>query len=89
MTTQSNSMASPLAPQGIAPAALPETQPFYWSVRRELWENRYIYIVPLAVAASRLTTRIRSHGHIKLNYVDPSMPTRRAELQASRIAFRP
>src|ERR1700730_18698363 len=27
------------------------TQPMYWSVRRELWENRSIYIAPLIVAA--------------------------------------
>jgi ABC-2 type transport system permease protein len=27
------------------------TQPFYWSVRRELWENHAIYIAPLIVAA--------------------------------------
>jgi ABC-2 type transport system permease protein len=27
------------------------TQAMYWSVRRELWENRSIYIAPLAVAA--------------------------------------
>src|SRR5947208_8145477 len=26
------------------------TQPMYWSVRRELWENRSIYIAPLIVA---------------------------------------
>src|SRR5436853_5073018 len=26
------------------------TRPLYWSVRRELWENRSIYIAPLAVA---------------------------------------
>jgi ABC-2 type transport system permease protein len=26
------------------------TQPLYWSVRRELWENRSIYIAPLIVA---------------------------------------
>lgn len=26
-------------------------RPFYWSVRRELWESRYIYIAPLGVAA--------------------------------------
>jgi len=26
------------------------TRPFYWSVRRELWENRSLYIVPLIVA---------------------------------------
>jgi ABC-2 type transport system permease protein len=30
------------------------TRPFYWSVRRELWENRSIYIIPLAVAAVML-----------------------------------
>jgi ABC-2 type transport system permease protein len=26
------------------------TRPFYWSVRRELWENRAIYLAPLVVA---------------------------------------
>ena len=31
--------------------ALPGTRPFYWSVSRELWENRSIYIAPLIVAA--------------------------------------
>src|SRR4051812_13637486 len=30
---------------------IPKTRPFYWSVRRELWENRSIYIAPLAAAA--------------------------------------
>lgn len=28
----------------------PETRPMYWSVRRELWENRSLYIAPLIVA---------------------------------------
>jgi|HubBroStandDraft_6_1064221.scaffolds.fasta_scaffold00832_9 ABC-2 type transport system permease protein len=36
--------------QAMAPAAVAETRPMYWSVRRELWENRSIYIAPLAVA---------------------------------------
>jgi ABC-2 type transport system permease protein len=27
------------------------TRPMYWSVRRELWENRSIYVAPLIVAA--------------------------------------
>jgi ABC-2 type transport system permease protein len=27
-----------------------ETRPFYWSVRRELWENRSIFVGPLAIA---------------------------------------
>src|SRR5207247_3007588 len=37
--------------QVIAPAGIPATRRRYWSVRRELWENRSIYIAPLAVAA--------------------------------------
>ena len=28
-----------------------ETRPMFWSVKRELWENRSIYFAPLAVAA--------------------------------------
>jgi ABC-2 type transport system permease protein len=35
----------------IAPAAPPATRPLYWSIRRELWENRSVYLAPLAVAA--------------------------------------
>lgn len=37
--------------QEIAPVALSPTQVLYWSVRRELWENRSIYMAPLVVAA--------------------------------------
>ena len=32
-------------------SAVSETRPFYWTVRRELWENRYVYIAPLIVTA--------------------------------------
>jgi len=35
--------------RGAWPAA-GRTRPIYWSVRRELWENRSIYLAPLAVA---------------------------------------
>ena len=35
----------------IAAGTQRETQPLSWSIRRELWENRSIYIAPLAVAA--------------------------------------
>ncbi len=52
MNTESNAMPqSPLESQVIAPAVISATRPMYWSVRRELWENRSIYIAPLAVAA--------------------------------------
>jgi len=45
-----------LDPQMIppAPAAAAPTRPMYWSVRRELWENRSIYIAPLIAAAVML-----------------------------------
>ena len=29
-------------------------RPFYWSLRRELWESRYLYLVPLGVAGMAL-----------------------------------
>ncbi len=54
MNTQSNAMPESFDSQRIAPAALSATRPLYWSVRRELWENRSIYIAPLAVAAVTL-----------------------------------
>lgn len=51
MNTQSNAtQGSPLEPQGNAPTVLSATRPFYWSLRRELWEYRSIYLAPLAVA---------------------------------------
>ena len=51
MTTPPNAVPESLDSQRIAPAALSATRPMYWSVRRELWENRSIYIAPLAAAA--------------------------------------
>jgi ABC-2 type transport system permease protein len=52
MNTQSNAMPdSPLDAQAATPAVMSATRPMYWSIRRELWENRSIYLAPLAVAA--------------------------------------
>ena len=51
MSTQSNVMPeSSLRSQGIAAAAIPAAKLMYWSVRRELWENRAIYVGPVACA---------------------------------------
>src|SRR5688572_8652087 len=51
MTSPSNGVRGfPVDAERVAPAATPETRPFYWSVRREIWENRSIYIAPLIVA---------------------------------------
>src|SRR5437773_4526190 len=50
MNTKSNTVpASPL--ESAVTDRRYSTRPFYWSVRRELWENRSIYIAPLIVAA--------------------------------------
>jgi ABC-2 type transport system permease protein len=54
MNTQANTMPDSFGSQGIAPVIMQATRPLYWSVRRELWENRSIYIAPLAVAAITL-----------------------------------
>jgi ABC-2 type transport system permease protein len=54
MSTQSNAMSESFQSQTVARAAVPATRVFYWSVRRELWENRSIYIAPLAVATVAL-----------------------------------
>ncbi len=50
MSTPSNPLQESFGSQPAASAALPVTRPFYWSVRRELWEYRSIYLAPLALA---------------------------------------
>ena len=51
MSIPSNAMTgAALESRVIAPAAIPAMRRMYWSVRRELWESRSIYIAPLAVA---------------------------------------
>src|SRR5437870_1910391 len=44
--------------------AMSATRPFYWSVWRELWENRSIYIAPLIVAAIILFGSLVSAFHL-------------------------
>ncbi|HYA25363.1 MAG TPA: ABC transporter permease [Terriglobales bacterium] len=51
MNTESNVLReSALDSERAAVASLSQTRPFYWSARRELWENRWILIGQLAVA---------------------------------------
>ena len=40
------------------------SKPFFWSVRRELWENKSIYIAPLIVAAVILLGALAGAGHL-------------------------
>jgi ABC-2 type transport system permease protein len=69
MNTQSSNMpASNMSDsfdaQTLAPAALSATRPIYWSVRRELWESRSIFIAPLAAAAVYLVGFLLSLIHL-------------------------
>jgi ABC-2 type transport system permease protein len=81
MNTQSSNMpASNISDSfdahSAAPAALSPTRPMYWSVRRELWENRSIYIAPLAAAAVFLVGFLISMVHlpqsVHLSILDPA-----------------
>ena len=63
MSTQSNAMTDPhLASQVVAPVS--GTRRMYWSLRRELWEYRSIYIAPLAAAAVFLLGFLISTIHL-------------------------
>jgi len=83
MNTQSNVMPESFDSQRIAPAAMSATRPLYWSVRRELWENRYIYIAPLSVAVVMLFGFLIA----TLGYAMSVDPARRAAVLAEPSDF--
>jgi ABC-2 type transport system permease protein len=51
MTIPSDDPLELRADRSASPVAPSAMRPFYWSVRRELWENRSLYIAPAAAAA--------------------------------------
>jgi ABC-2 type transport system permease protein len=59
MNTPSNAVPGP----SLAATAGP-TRPFYWSVRRELWENRSLYLVPLIAAGVALIGFLWGSRHL-------------------------
>jgi ABC-2 type transport system permease protein len=74
MNTQSNAMPeSPLESQVIAPAVISATRRMYWSVRRESWENRSLYLAPLAVAALILVASLIGTIHLPGKLHDSSL----------------
>lgn len=51
MDSQSNAIPEAgIQSRAAAPGLPPIVRPLYWSIKRELWENRSIYIAPLIVA---------------------------------------
>ena len=51
MNTPSNVMTESATRSEVAPVEISPARRLEWSIRRELWENRSIYLAPLAVAA--------------------------------------
>ena len=76
--------ASNIAPESHVGAQAAPTRPLYWSIRREIWENRAIYIVPLVSAlvflgsfmVHTILVRQRTHG------VWPADPAHQHEILA-------
>ena len=100
MNTQSNAIpGSPLESQVIGPAVIPATRRMYWSVRRELWENRSIYIAPLVAAAVYLvgflisqiwvprSLRELAATHSTPQLIDLAMPYSHAAMLLMATAF--
>jgi ABC-2 type transport system permease protein len=52
------------ATEALAAPAPISPRPFYWSVRREFWEHRALYIVPLVVAALMLVSFALNAVHL-------------------------
>jgi len=57
-----------------------ETRPLYWSVRREVWENRSLYLAPLIIAAVVLFASLISTLTLprKMRSVQNDVPARHA-----------
>src|ERR1700719_1502295 len=86
MTNQSNAVPdSPRDPQAVPPAAMSETRPMYWLIRREIWENHSIYIAPLAVAAVYLLGFAISVIWLPHNVREVWMPHTMREMAALKV----
>jgi len=70
----------PIESGAVTPAVSLPTRPFYWTVRRELWENRSVILAPLIVAAlivfGFLIATLAGHWQEALN-LDPVKRTAR------------
>jgi len=66
MNTPSNTVPEfPAESRIVTPAIGASTRPMYWSIRREIWENRSIYIAPLIVAALVLVGGLISASRLR------------------------
>ncbi len=65
MSAEVHALREPPPPgEARAPAAMKAGRTLYWSVRRELWENRSLYVAPLAIAAVMLFGFLVTSGQL-------------------------
>src|SRR5438552_16865407 len=64
MSTETNAMPVTATSQAAAPVEISAAWRFYWSLRREFWENRSFYLAPLAVATLFLLGFVISTVHL-------------------------
>jgi ABC-2 type transport system permease protein len=88
MNTQSEAMAQ-LEANVTVPVVIPASRRLYWSVRRELWENRSIYVAPLAVAAVFLVAFLIGaiHPPVKMRDAMALDPMRHQDLVEQPYTF--
>ena len=55
MNTQSHAVSgSAVEAQKVAFLKVPALRPLYWSIRREFWEHRWLYVAPIVIAGVAL-----------------------------------
>lgn len=65
MSTQANSIpGSGADARRLAPAAIPAARLMCWSVQREVWENRSLYLAPLAAGALAVVGALAGAAHL-------------------------
>jgi ABC-2 type transport system permease protein len=94
MNTPSNAIPGfPAGSQAVAPTANSSIRPFYWSIRRELWEYRVLYLAPLMAGALLLLgivvrtiiERYHMHGVLPADAAQRLLPHQHFELAAALI----
>jgi ABC-2 type transport system permease protein len=78
MSTQTTAPDRSSEAPPVAPPPLRPTRPWYWSVRRELWENRSLYVAPLAIGS------VLMFGFLLSTITLPSRMSKLAGLEPAR-----
>ena len=75
--------------QTVPPVVTNPTRPFYWSVRREIWENRSLYLAPLIIAAFVLLMSLATAMHLPNRIRVATDPVKRTAMILKPYHFAP